>query len=261
MRPQSSRKESASVLRGSTSTRRRSPLTVRATASSSTTGLLEGAGRRRGRRDALPRASGTTATRARRRRVRVGGGEATDLLCVDGRGIGPDQRGLGVAGPHGGRAHAEQRRSRPARPARRRRGARRPPRRRGRSRRRGGRTPRPPTRTVPVQTGKRTAVSTSAGSRHVVHVETKNSAAGTVRTPAGPRDDELGVEREGDGGQLRRRVGVGDRPADRAPVADLEVPDQRNGPSQQRHGSDLGGALDLRLTGHGARPPRSRRPV
>ncbi len=45
---------------------------------------------------------------------------------------------------------------------------------------------------------------------------------------------------------------MGQRPADRAPVADLEVADQGHGPGEQRHRLRLGGVLDRRLTGHGA---------
>ena len=52
---------------------------------------------------------------------------------------------------------------------------------------------------------------------------------GRVRVPLGAGDLELGVERERDRRQLRRRIGVRDRAADRAPVADLEVPDERHG--------------------------------
>ena len=45
----------------------------------------------------------------------------------------------------------------------------------------------------------------------------------------------LGIEREHDGRHVRGRVGVGDRAAERAPVADLDVADARDDQGQQRH--------------------------
>ena len=54
--------------------------------------------------------------------------------------------------------------------------------------------------------------------------------------PAAPGDLELGVERQRDRRELGRGVGVRDRPADGAAVADLEVTDQRDGLGEQRHG-------------------------
>ncbi len=56
-------------------------------------------------------------------------------------------------------------------------------------------------------------------------------------------DLELGVERERDRRQLRRGVGVGDRATDRAPVADLEVTDERDGLGEQRHRLTGGGVV------------------
>ena len=86
----------------------------------------------------------------------------------------------------------------------------------------------------PVQIGKPMPARISSSSSAVDHVPVKNSAAG-IDAPAARRHGlELGVEREGDRGQLGRRVGVGERAADRAAVADLEVPDQRERPRQQR---------------------------
>ena len=59
--------------------------------------------------------------------------------------------------------------------------------------------------------------------------------AGRHRPPAlWPDDVDLGVERERHGGILRGRVGVGDRAAEGAAVADLEMADQRGGGGEQR---------------------------
>jgi hypothetical protein len=66
---------------------------------------------------------------------------------------------------------------------------------------------------------------------------------------------ELGVEGQGDGRVLGGRVGVGQRAADRAPVADLRVADERRDPGQQRHRpGHLCAVLDRRLGGGGAHP-------
>ena len=67
-----------------------------------------------------------------------------------------------------------------------------------------------------------------------------------------PVDDSVGlrVEREGDRRQLGSGICVGDRSADRSPVADLEVPDHRNGLGEQRDGGGLGGAFDDPLRRH-----------
>ena len=88
---------------------------------------------------------------------------------------------------------------------------------------------------LPDHTGKCTAVRISSSPTVVVHVPTKNSDAGTRRVPLVPADLELGVERQRDRRQLRRGVGVGDRPADGAAVADLEVTDERDRLGEQRH--------------------------
>ena len=86
----------------------------------------------------------------------------------------------------------------------------------------------------PCHTGKVTPVSSSSSPRAVVHRPVKKSAGGH-RPPAGGRQHlELGVERERDGRVLGGGVGVGERAADRAAVADLEVADERRGPGQQR---------------------------
>ena len=68
-------------------------------------------------------------------------------------------------------------------------------------------------------------------------------------------DLELGVERERDRGQLGGGVGVGDRAADGAAVADLEVADHAASPGEQRHRLDRRFVvLGLGLAGH--RPDR-----
>ena len=71
------------------------------------------------------------------------------------------------------------------------------------------------------------------------------------RPPAADRHGlELGVESERHRRQLRRRIGVGDRPADRAAVADLEMADQRDGARQEGHEpGDFSVALDRGLRG------------
>jgi hypothetical protein len=70
-----------------------------------------------------------------------------------------------------------------------------------------------------------------------------------------------GVERERDRGQLRGGVGVSQRPAERAAVADLEMPDVRRGPGQQRRGArDHLIPLQRAMPGQGAHPQRAVRP-
>ena len=81
----------------------------------------------------------------------------------------------------------------------------------------------------PSHTGKWTAVRTSSslergGPGAVEEVGGRDTAG-----DAGTGDLELGVERERDRGQLGGGVGVGDRTADGAAVADLEVTDHREG--------------------------------
>ena len=70
---------------------------------------------------------------------------------------------------------------------------------------------------------------------------------------AGAGGLELGVERERDRGQLGGGVGMGDRTADGAAVADLEVADHRQRLGDERgRGGDGVVVLGDRLTGHGA---------
>ena len=53
--------------------------------------------------------------------------------------------------------------------------------------------------------------------------------------PARAGDLEHGVEHEGHRRQLGRRIGMRERPANRAAVADLEVPDVWDRASKERH--------------------------
>ena len=69
----------------------------------------------------------------------------------------------------------------------------------------------------------RTAVSSSPSPTAVSNRSWKNSLAGTVRSPPGAGDDELGVEREHRGTDVAGGVGVHEGAADRAAVPDLRV--------------------------------------
>ena len=98
----------------------------------------------------------------------------------------------------------------------------------------------------------------SSGSTAVVHVPRKNSAAGTGRTPLASRDLDLGVQGDGDGRVLRRGIGVRERTADRAAVADLEVADQRRRPASSGHRRGLAAvALDGGAGGPSRRSARA----
>ena len=77
--------------------------------------------------------------------------------------------------------------------------------------------------------------------------------------PGAARRERLDGRVQGQGHRrvLGRRVRVGQRAADGAPVADLEVADQRRGARQQRHApGDQLRAADLRLGGACADPDR-----
>ena len=62
----------------------------------------------------------------------------------------------------------------------------------------------------------------------------KKADAGIVRSPSGPARDEVRVEREDDRPEVSGRVAVDHRAADRAPVANLGVADERGGPREER---------------------------
>ena len=60
----------------------------------------------------------------------------------------------------------------------------------------------------------------------VVNVSRKKSRALMIALAAAAPTDDRGVDGDEDGRPVRRRVGVGDGAADRAPVADLRVADE-----------------------------------
>ena len=116
-------------------------------------------------------------------------------------------------------------------------------------------------RTDPATRGGPTPVSSSSSPRAVLHMPVKKSADGHRPAAGGREHLELGVEGQGDGGVLGGGSAWAMRAADRAAVADLEVPDERRGPGEERHGvGHLGRALDRRLGRAGA-DPTSRRCV
>ena len=110
----------------------------------------------------------------------------------------------------------------------------------------------------PIQIGNRTPTRSSSGSMLVLQRPSKKSRAAMVRRTRRRDDLHARVERQRDGRVLRRGVGVRDRSAERAAVADLEVADERRRLREQRHrGRDLGADLDGRLGGPGADPERT----
>ena len=133
---------------------------------------------------------------------------------------------------------------------------------RWRNRRGGGRIPRTAKPDRPPHTGNRTAVRISSGANDVSHRPVKNSAAGICLPPRDDVASIVRVERERHRGVLRGRVGVRDRAAQRAPGADLEVPDVGRRQRQQRH--RLGHLVvhaDQRVRRGRADPRRRRRAV
>ena len=129
--------------------------------------------------------------------------------------------------------------------------------RRWRNRRGGAPVRRKPMRVSLSPAGTRMAVSTSCGPSAVSNRPLKKSCALMVRLPFGPVDVDFAVERQQAGRQFGRRIGEGDRAAERAAVADGGVADMRHGARDQRRvfGDQLG-AFGLR---HGA-PARRFRP-
>ncbi len=101
-------------------------------------------------------------------------------------------------------------------------------------------------------TGKRTAVSSSPVSMAVMNVPWKKSAAPTVRVAPLDASTNSASRASRHRRQLGGRVGVGERAADRAAVADLEVADPRDRQAQQGDGGGGGGVLlHGPLAGHG----------
>ena len=161
-------------------------------------------------------------------RVGVGHGEAADLLEVGGRRRGADQRLLGLAGAHRRGPHAEERETGAGHAAA------------AVDLDRGDDARE---REVAAAAGdlldREAGVARPHGEVHRAQDLVLADAGGPraeeeLRGGDGPgaartRDLELGVERERDRRQLRRRVGVGDRTAHGAAVADLEVTDERDG--------------------------------
>ena len=135
---------------------------------------------------------------------------------------------------------------------------------RGRRRRARRRRPRPRSRSRPAARATSSIANPDRAARRsgtarrravrrsrmvVLHMPSKKSRAATGAAPRGDSELHRRVERERDGRVLRGRVGVSDRTAEGAAVADLEVPDQAGSPSASSGtcGGDLGAALDVGL--------------
>ncbi len=87
-------------------------------------------------------------------------------------------------------------------------------------------------------TGTRTSTRHSSSARVGGEVAAEELAGGHDPLTVRPADDQVGLGHHRHGGQLGRRVGVGDAAADRAPVADRHVADEGQGLGQ--HGEALG---------------------
>ena len=105
------------------------------------------------------------------------------------------------------------------------------------------------------------STSSSSGSRAVISGAWKSSSALDERPPRARADVEARVERGQRDRQLGGRVGVGDRAADRAAVADRRVGDVGDGAGEQRPATrDDARALERRLAGERADAQRPARP-
>ena len=105
------------------------------------------------------------------------------------------------------------------------------------------------------RSGSPRATSSSSGSIVVLQNPVKKSRRGDGAAAAPRGHLDARVESERDGRVLGGRVGVGDRSAERAAVADLEMADERCGLGEQRHrGGDFGVRLDLGVGGRGPDP-------
>ena len=103
--------------------------------------------------------------------------------------------------------------------------------------------------------GPRDPISTSisSGSIAVSKKPMKNSAAAISRRPAGPWTTSVRIQRQHRRRQVGRRVGVGERAADRAAVADLRVADRPAACGEQwRLGGQQRGPRRRRVTGQRA---------
>ena len=177
------------------------------------------------------------------------------------RAIRADQRRLHGRGPVGVRPDAGERDVRPARASRRRRRTRPRPRRPSRSRTpaaRGRHRPSPASSRGP---GRRTSVISSSGASPVENGPVKNPSTGIVRSPLTERATISASSASRQAARSDAGIGVGDRAADRAPVADLDVADRRQRVAEQAvvPGRRLG---ELAVRGHGAdRQPTVRQPA
>ena len=108
-------------------------------------------------------------------------------------------------------------------------------------------------------TGKRAATRSSSGPAAVVQVPTKkSSAASRRRAPPGLASSSSAPSATATAG-YSDAGSAGERSADRAAIADLEVPDERRGLGEQRHrGRDRRITLHHPLAGAG---PHDQRPV
>ena len=90
------------------------------------------------------------------------------------------------------------------------------------------------TASVPKPSGNSTASSISVGSSAVVYGPWKNASASSSRRPARPDDAQARAERHRAERHLAGRIGVAQRAAERAAIADLAVADERDGLREQR---------------------------
>ena len=102
--------------------------------------------------------------------------------------------------------------------------------------------------------GTRISVSSSSGARAVSRKPSEELGGRDRRAPrSGPSTRKVAPRARASRRQVRRRVAVGDRAADRAAVADLGVADLAGGVGQQRHvGLQHLGDLEVAMAGQGA---------
>ena len=96
----------------------------------------------------------------------------------------------------------------------------------------------------------------------VVHVPEEELGGRDPAGAAGPATSSSASSASATAGSSGGGVGVGDRATDRAPVADLEVADERDRLGEQRHRlPGRGVVLDVGLAGHGPDRERAVRPL